>query len=223
MSYGGVGENIGNFVTFVRKMDTSRGRSRRYLRGVENKKWIIHQNFKVMYIPYSNLIQRSAKGLRQALCLSFLIPVLSGCGGQPASPAPSAGPEAKADSSLIFDKGEIVPFEHYTGTVWVSVLADNDRFAVTQLIFEPGVRNDWHLHPGARQTLLVLDGEGYYQEEGQPKRHIKKGDVIVTAPNVKHWNAAAPGTWLVHMTVTDKSDLGHAEWFEKVTDEEYNQ
>ena len=59
---------------------------------------------------------------------------------------------------------------------------------IAHFIFKPNSRNFWHYHPDAEQTLLVLDGEGYYQEEGGEKRVIRKGDVIVTPPNVRHWN-----------------------------------
>lgn len=51
---------------------------------------------------------------------------------------------------------------------------------IAHFIFKPYSRNFWHYHPDAEQTLLVLDGEGYYQEEGGEKRVIRKGDVIVT-------------------------------------------
>lgn len=76
---------------------------------------------------------------------------------------------------------------------------------ITNFCFSPGSRNFWHYHPNAGQTLLVLDGEGLYQEEGKEKRVIKKDDVIVSKANVRHWNGAAPDKALVCMTVTEHS------------------
>ena len=92
---------------------------------------------------------------------------------------------------------------------------------ITNFRFSPGSRNFWHYHPNAEQTLLVLDGEGYYQEEGQEKRVIKKGDVIISKANVRHWNGATPDKALVCMTVTEHSFDGHVVQLRCVTDEEY--
>lgn len=94
---------------------------------------------------------------------------------------------------------------------------------ITHFRFSPGSRNYWHYHPGVEQTLLVLDGEGYYQEEGSPKRIIKKGDVIVSPVDVRHWNGATPDKPLVCLTVTEHSVDGHVVQLRAVTEEEYKQ
>ena len=94
---------------------------------------------------------------------------------------------------------------------------------ITHFMFTPGSQNFWHYHPNAEQTLLVLDGEGFYQEEGKKKRTIKKGDVIVSPANVRHWNGATSEKPLVCITVTEHSFDGHAVQLRAVTDEEYVQ
>lgn len=39
---------------------------------------------------------------------------------------------------------------------------------VGNVTFEPGCRNNWHIHHNGFQILLVTGGEGWYQEEGKP-------------------------------------------------------
>jgi len=108
-----------------------------------------------------------------------------------------------------------------TGVVYLSVLKGGEGSLIANFLFEPGSRNYWHSHPGTVQTLLVLDGEGYYQEEGKPRQIIRQGDVIVTPADVLHWNGATPGSRLSCMTVTEPSDGRHAIQVRAVTDEEY--
>lgn len=123
---------------------------------------------------------------------------------------------------LIFPTEDLGPKESNTGEVHLSLLKSSGNTMITHFIFYPGSRNYWHYHPNVEQTLLVLDGEGYYQEEGGKKRTIKKGDVIVSSPNVHHWNGAAPDKPLVCMTVTEHSVDGHVVQLRAVTEEEYN-
>lgn len=122
---------------------------------------------------------------------------------------------------LIFNRGMKVTSEYYVGDIYISPIMDKAGYDVFHLVFEPGSYNSWHIHPDADQVLLILDGEGYYQEEGKPKRHIKRGDVINTPANVKHWNGATPDKPLVHLSITAKSDSGHIQWKEAVSEEEY--
>lgn len=85
--------------------------------------------------------------------------------------------------------------------------------------FEPRTRNNWHKHPGS-QILLVTGGTGDYQEEGKPAQVLHAGDVVKTAPDVKHWHGAAVDNWLTHIAIEANAGRGTAEWLEPVTDEE---
>lgn len=129
--------------------------------------------------------------------------------------------EITDNPQLIFPAENIASSESNTGEVHLSILKGGGNNMITNFYFSPGSRNFWHYHPNAEQTLLVLDGEGYYQEEGQEKRVIKKGDVIVSKANVRHWNGATPDKALVCMTVTEHSFDGHVVQLRSVTDEEY--
>lgn len=111
--------------------------------------------------------------------------------------------------------------EGNTGNVYVDLLKNSEGSMVAHFLFTPGSRNYWHLHPDAEQALLILEGEGYYQEEGQPKRLLKKGDYLVTPTNVKHWNGATENGACLCITVTDLTNKEHVERFGPVTDEEF--
>lgn len=88
---------------------------------------------------------------------------------------------------------------------------------VGNVTFEPGCRNNWHIHHDGYQILLVTVGEGLYQEEGKPARHLVPGDVVVTHDGVKHWHGATKDSWFSHIAIT----AGTPEWLEEVSDAQY--
>lgn len=61
---------------------------------------------------------------------------------------------------------------------------------MSNVTFEPGCRNNWHIHHNARQILICVSGRGWYQEWGQPAIALKAGDVIDIPEGVKHWHGA---------------------------------
>ena len=123
----------------------------------------------------------------------------------------------------IFPAKFSAPAEYNTGKVRISVLSRSERQMSTNFLFERGSHNSWHYHPNATQVLMVLNGEAYYQEEGKPKQLLRKGDVVTTAPNVRHWNGATPWSDCECMTVSDLvSGEEHAVQLRKVTDEEFS-
>lgn len=131
----------------------------------------------------------------------------------------AAGAGAQA---TIFPATATAPAEFNTGTVHISILSRSEHQLTANFLFERGSRNSWHYHPGASQTLMVLRGEAYYQEEGKPKQLLRKGDVVTTAPGVRHWNGATPDSDCECMTVSDiVAGEEHAVHLRKVTDEEF--
>jgi quercetin dioxygenase-like cupin family protein len=124
----------------------------------------------------------------------------------------------------IFPKGELGPAENFTGKVWNIGLVANDTIyntVVGNVYFERGARSNWHIHPSG-QILIITDGVGFYQEKGQPRRTIRKGDVIKCPPNVAHWHGASPDTGLQQMYILPKTEKGIVHWLQPVTDAEYN-
>jgi 4-carboxymuconolactone decarboxylase len=128
------------------------------------------------------------------------------------------------EQSSIFPKGERGPSDYFNGTAWVKILVPKDQtgtYAVGNVLFEPGCRNNWHTH-ATGQILLVTDGRGYYQERGQPAKPLTKGDVVVIPINTEHWHGAAKDSSFTHIVITNNSPEGPVKWLERVSDEEYN-
>jgi len=128
------------------------------------------------------------------------------------------------NSIVIFPKGDRASSEYFTGTAWVKILVPQDEtgnYAVGNVVFEPGCRNNWHKHP-AGQILLVTDGKGFYQEKGKAARPLAKGDVVVIPSHVEHWHGASRDKSFTHIVITNNTKQGAVEWLTPVTDEEYN-
>lgn len=129
----------------------------------------------------------------------------------------------KQEKVLVFSQGEKITNKNFTGTAYLQMLIDADSLnstSVGNVTFEPGARSNWHLHP-AGQILLVTDGVGYYQEKGQSKKILRKGDVIKCPPNVPHWHGASADSEFIQVVITGR-EKGPTVWLGPLTDEEYN-
>ena len=125
----------------------------------------------------------------------------------------------------IFPRGgENTAFARYfVGKSYLNMLS-TEQVSIGNVTFEPGCRNNWHIHRAARgggQILLVTAGRGWYQELGQPARALSPGDVVEIPPEVKHWHGAAADSWFAHLAVEVPSEGGASEWLEPVGDEHY--
>jgi quercetin dioxygenase-like cupin family protein len=123
----------------------------------------------------------------------------------------------------IFPKGELGPAKNFTGNAYNFGLVANDTIyntLVGNVYFEKSARSNWHLHPSG-QILIVLDGEGYHQLEGQSRQMMKKGDVIKVPANTRHWHGATENNCLTQMYILPKTENGFVTWMEPVTDEQY--
>ena len=89
--------------------------------------------------------------------------------------------------------------------------------------FEPGCRNNWHVHHGVRQLLICVSGRGWYQEWGKEAIALMPGMIIDIPEGVKHWHGAQKDSWFQHYTTHVKtSGEEKNEWQEAVADEIYN-
>ncbi|MCH4286197.1 MULTISPECIES: cupin domain-containing protein [Erysipelotrichaceae] len=112
--------------------------------------------------------------------------------------------------------------KYFIGQSYLSMLT-NKGVSIANVTFEPGCRNNWHIHHGGGQILLVMAGEGYYQEWGKRAQLLKAGDVVNIPPEVKHWHGATKDSWFVHLAVEVPSENGSNEWLEAVDDDTYHQ
>lgn len=127
----------------------------------------------------------------------------------------------------IFPRGgENTAFARYfVGKSYLNMLS-TEQVSIGNVTFEPGCRNNWHIHRAARgggQILLVTAGRGWYQEWGKPARALRAGDVVNTPANVKHWHGAARDSWFAHLAVEVPGEETANEWLEPVSDADYSQ
>ena len=118
--------------------------------------------------------------------------------------------------------------QYFIGDSFLNPLTDfqSGELPLFNVTFEPGCRNNWHIHhakTGGGQVLICIAGEGWYQEEGRSAQELLPGTVIVIPPNVKHWHGAKNDTWFSHIAVEVPGEETSNEWCEPVTDEEYDE
>ena len=132
------------------------------------------------------------------------------------------------DKQNVFGLGkENIDFaKYFIGKSYLNSLTDpNKTVFLANVTFEPGCRNNWHIHhatKGGGQILICTSGEGWYQESGKEKVSLKPGNVITIPANVKHWHGAKKDSWFSHIAVEVPGENTSNEWLEEVTDEEYN-
>ena len=91
--------------------------------------------------------------------------------------------------------------------------------------FEPGCRNNWHIHHaknGGGQMLICIGGRGYYQEWGREAVEMSPGTVINIPAEIKHWHGAAPDSWFSHLAIEVEGEETSNEWLEAVSENDYN-
>ena len=124
----------------------------------------------------------------------------------------------------IFSIGEPLPemfSKFFIGKAYLNMLTTTG-VGVGNVTFEPGCRNNWHIHHKGGQILLVTGGRGYYQAWGEEAKELKPGDVVNIPAEVKHWHGAASDSWFAHLAIEVPAEGASNEWLEGVTDEIYN-
>ena len=100
-----------------------------------------------------------------------------------------------------------------------------EQVPMFNVTFEPGCRNNWHIHhadKGGGQMLICVGGRGWYQEWGKPARELHPGDVVNIPAGVKHWHGAAADSWFSHLAIEVEGENTSNEWLEPVDDAQYN-
>lgn len=113
--------------------------------------------------------------------------------------------------------------KYFIGQSYLAPLS-TEQVGVYNVTFEPGCRNNWHVHHaknGGGQILICVAGRGFYQEWGKPAQELRPGDVVNIAPGVKHWHGAAPESWFSHLALEVPGEEASNEWLEPVGDGEY--
>lgn len=116
--------------------------------------------------------------------------------------------------------------QYFKGNSYLNPLTNPETCPVfvANVTFEPGCRNNWHIHESSDkggQILICTDGEGWYQEENKKVKSLKPGDVVEIKPNVKHWHGAKKDSWFSHVSVEIPAQNGKTVWLDEVSDEYY--
>lgn len=128
----------------------------------------------------------------------------------------------------LFGQGEenTAYAKYFIGKSYLKPLTDPSKTVfVANVTFEPGCRNNWHVHhakQGGGQLLICVDGEGWYQEEGKSAQSLRPGDVVTIPAEVKHWHGAKKDRWFSHLAVEVPGEETSNEWLEAVDDEAYS-
>ena len=125
----------------------------------------------------------------------------------------------------LFGLGEpnVAFAQYFVGKSYLKMLT-TEGVPVANVTFEPGCRNNWHIHRadrGGGQILLCTSGRGWYQEWGEEARELHPGDVVTISAGVKHWHGAAKDSWFTHLAIEVPGEKTSNEWLEPVTDEQY--
>lgn len=129
------------------------------------------------------------------------------------------------NNDLLFPQGNPLPQEWFTGKTYLHAMVAKDtnhEFSIGSVTFEPKARTHWHTHPKG-QVLIVVEGNGFYQEKGKPAQAFKKGDVINIPANTEHWHGASANSKMVHIAITNYKEDVQVTWLQPVSDEEYNE
>ena len=114
-----------------------------------------------------------------------------------AQEAPEEDGKARHQQEMVFPIGapNDAFAQYFVGQSYLYPLSTS-QVGVYNVTFEPGCRNNWHVHhasQGGGQMLICLAGRGYYQEWGQPARELHPGDVVNIPPGGEALARGRPG------------------------------
>ncbi len=131
----------------------------------------------------------------------------------------------KYQNTIFFPIGKENPYgKFFVGQSYLAPLSTG-QVPIYNVTFEPGCRNNWHIHraeSGGGQMLIGVGGRGYYQEWGKKPVELTPGAIVNIPANVKHWHGAAPDSWFSHLALEIPGENASTEWCEPVSNEEYN-
>ena len=125
--------------------------------------------------------------------------------------------------SSYLDEGFKAPNTHYIGEAWLNgVLRETEdtNYGITKATFKANSTLDWHKH-GSVQVLIIVEGEGYYQEKGKEPMRMKVGDIIKCAKETVHWHASSKEQDVTYLALYGGSEP--TTWTEVVSQAYYDE
>ncbi len=123
----------------------------------------------------------------------------------------------------VFPTNDPLPDEfakNFIGQAYLTMLTQKGVI-IGNVTFEPGCRNNWHIHHKGGQILLVTGGKGYYQAWGSEVITLYPGDIVEIPAETKHWHGATQGSWFCHLAIEIPAEDSSNEWLEPVDASEY--
>lgn len=132
--------------------------------------------------------------------------------------------KSEIEKNTLFSLGQRNSEEYFTGETYLQMLVTSDQteeyYSMGSVTFMPTARTNWHTHPSV-QTLVVIEGEGWYQEKGKKAVKLTQGTIVPIPAGVEHWHGASKNSKLVHLAITNVKDGQVVTWLSPVTDVEY--
>ncbi|MDT0553506.1 cupin domain-containing protein [Urechidicola vernalis] len=119
------------------------------------------------------------------------------------------------------EDGRKAPNTHYIGEAWLNSLFradENANYNITKATFKANSTLDWHKHEST-QILIVVEGEGYYQERGKNPIIMQVGDVIKCNKNTEHWHSSTKNSDVTYLALYGKQPTI---WTEVLSQEYYD-
>lgn len=140
-------------------------------------------------------------------------------------------PDSADDAKSAHERSMLFPIgapndafaQYFIGQSYLAPVSTS-RVGIFNVTFEPGCRNNWHVHhadTGGGQILICVGGRGWYQEWGKEPVLMTPGDTVNIPVGVKHWHGAAADSWFSHLAIEVPGVNGSNEWLEPVSDEQY--
>ena len=137
---------------------------------------------------------------------------------------PALTEKDKFQKEIPFPIGEENPYgQFFVGQSYLAPVS-TEQVPVYNVTFEPGCRNNWHIHhakSGGGQMLICVGGRGYYQAWDEAPVELTPGAVVNIPAGVKHWHGAAPDSWFAHLAIEVAGEDAGTEWCEPVADADY--
>ena len=134
------------------------------------------------------------------------------------------GMKEKFQNSILFPIGEPNPFgKYFIGQSYLAPVSKT-QVPVYNVTFEPGCRNNWHIHnakSGGGQMLICIGGRGWYQEEGKAAVALVPGSVINIPAGVKHWHGGSLSGEFAHIAGSIFTDTPGVTWLDRISEDEY--
>lgn len=130
------------------------------------------------------------------------------------------GQNSEYNINSYLNEGVKAPNTHYIGEAWLNSLLRTDEslnYNITKATFRANSTLDWHKHTSP-QVLIIVDGEGYYQEKGKEPTILKAGDVLKCDPDIEHWHASSKEKDVTYLAIYS----GETIWTEVLSQEEYD-